>query len=118
MNQQVTTSISSTPAPRALTGNTDSPSTEAGPARYRIASALNGMTPTSVLQRATPSAPVAQRNAPPVAAPSPFVEIPPELAASSPSELAVDIASVLSQLTTASTAVVTSNAAVTNSVGN
>ena len=79
---------------------------------------VNEATPNSVYQLTTPSAPVAQRTALPLSAPSPFGEDTLDLAATSPSELAVDIASaILSQLTTASTAAVTSNAAVSNSVG-
>lgn len=75
-------------------------------------------TPISTVQLSTPSAPVADRHAQSVCESSPYAETLPELAASSPSELAVDLASaILSQLTTASTAAVTSNATISNSIG-
>ena len=118
VSQPSIASIPSTPVGGPSSSNHSSLSGELAQSGYQAASTLNETTPNSVFQMATPTAPVAPRTVASIYAPSQFAEITPELAASSHSELAVDIASaILSQLTTASTAAVTSNAAVSNPVG-
>ena len=118
ISQQSIASVPATPFGGPSSSDHGSLSGEPAQSGYQAASTLNETTPNSVFQMATPTAPVAPRTIASIYAPSPFAEITPELAASSPSELAVDIASaILSQLTTASTAAVTSNAAVSNPVG-
>ena len=105
----LTNAVAATPA-NATTSDSPSLDTASRTQSLQAASLTNSnrlaeTTPISVIQSATPSAPTAVRHRPQEYAPS-------------PAEIAVDLASaILSQLTTTSTAAVTSSAAVATPSG-